>query len=89
VEAGVRPRKSARDDGRSYRWFSVDSHILEGTSQNNKRTLDKKPCVPDAVVVQLIDDDVFEVFGEVDPLRVMGKDASVEHVGVGQDDLSD
>jgi hypothetical protein len=40
------------------------------------------------VVVELVDDDVFKVFEELDPLCVVGEDPGVEHVGVGQDDVA-
>ncbi len=40
-----------------------------------------------AVVVEFVDDDVLQVLEELDPLRVVGEDAAVEHVGVGQDDV--
>jgi hypothetical protein len=36
------------------------------------------------VGVQLVDDDVAEVLEEHRPLRVMGQDAGVQHVGIGQ-----
>ncbi len=41
-----------------------------------------------AVVVELVDDDVLEVLEELDPLGVVGEDAGVEHVRVGQDDVA-
>ena len=41
-----------------------------------------------AVRVQLVDDDVLQVLEELEPLRVVGKDRRVEHVGVGDDDLA-
>ena len=41
-----------------------------------------------AVVVQLVHHDVAEVLEEADPLVVVGQDAGVEHVGVGDDDVA-
>ena len=41
-----------------------------------------------AVVVELVDDDVFQVLEELDPLGVVGQDPGVEHVGIGQDDVA-
>ena len=41
-----------------------------------------------SVVVQLVDDDVAQVLEQADPLVVVGEDAGVEHVGVGDDDVA-
>src|SRR5713226_1501489 len=41
-----------------------------------------------AVGVQLIEDDVTEVFEEAGPARVVREDAGVQHVWVGQDDVT-
>ena len=41
-----------------------------------------------AVGVQLVDDDVFEVFEELHPLGVVGQDGGVEHVRVGEHDVA-
>ena len=36
-----------------------------------------------AVGVQFVDDDVLQVFKELDPLGVVRQDVGVEHVGIG------
>jgi len=41
-----------------------------------------------AIGVQLVDDHVLEVFEEPVPAGVMGKNAGVEHVGIGDDDVA-
>ena len=40
-----------------------------------------------AVVVEFVDDEVAEVFKGLGPFGVMGEDAAVEHIGVGEDDV--
>ena len=41
-----------------------------------------------AVGVQLVDDDVAQVFEQTRPARVVRQDAGVQHVGIGQDDVA-
>ncbi len=40
-----------------------------------------------AVCVHLVDDHVFQVLEELRPLGVVGEDALVQHVGIGDDDI--
>ncbi len=40
------------------------------------------------IVVKLVDDDVFEVFEQFYPFGVMGEDSGVEHIRVGEDDMT-
>ena len=39
------------------------------------------------VRVDLVDNDVLQVLEQLDPLRVMGQDALMEHVGIRHDDV--
>jgi len=41
-----------------------------------------------SIIMKFVDDDVFEVFEQFYPFGVMGEDSGVEHIRVGEDDMT-
>ena len=41
-----------------------------------------------AVGMDFVNDDIFQVFKELDPLGVMGKNAGMQHIGIGDHNMA-
>jgi len=81
VLLGVADRGRAADE---LRCASIELADAEQAAQHVREVRAEHP----AVVVELVKDDVAEVLEQPQPLRVVGEDRGVQHVGVRHDDVA-
>ena len=79
--AGVPDRRRAADDDRM-------AAVVRADPEQPAEDVGDVPAEHATIGVQLVDDDVAQLFEQLEPLGVMGQDRRMEHVRVGRDDLA-